>query len=137
VTKSARTSTVTLDCVLSDDRTDLGTDDDHHTFLVIDLRSSQMATVTRERAQREAAPPAKAADNTLDEQHAGIPEREFPVDDNDQSPNSGQAHVADAGMGDRECRIAEAAYFRAERRGFVPGKELDDWLEAEKEEDSR
>lgn len=28
--------------------------------------------------------------------------------------------------------IAVAAYFLAERRGFAPGRELDDWLEAEK-----
>jgi hypothetical protein len=35
----------------------------------------------------------------------------------------------------REARIAEAAYWRAERRGFVPGQELDDWLAAEKEVD--
>jgi hypothetical protein len=32
----------------------------------------------------------------------------------------------------REARIAEAAYWRAERRGFAPGHELDDWLEAER-----
>src|SRR5688500_9691712 len=32
---------------------------------------------------------------------------------------------------DRRRRIAEAAYFRAERRGFTPGYEDDDWLEAE------
>jgi hypothetical protein len=31
--------------------------------------------------------------------------------------------------------IAEAAYFRAERRGFVVGGELDDWLAAEAEID--
>ena len=35
----------------------------------------------------------------------------------------------------REARIAEAAYWRAERRGFTPGGEIDDWLEAEKEID--
>jgi hypothetical protein len=35
----------------------------------------------------------------------------------------------------REARIAEAAYWRAERRGFVGGQELDDWLAAEKEVD--
>ena len=29
--------------------------------------------------------------------------------------------------------IVEAAYFRAERRGFVPGHEFDDWLAAETE----
>ena len=35
----------------------------------------------------------------------------------------------------REARIAEAAYWRAERRGFSAGQELDDWLAAEKEVD--
>ena len=29
--------------------------------------------------------------------------------------------------------IAEAAYYRAERRGFQPGAETDDWLAAEAE----
>ncbi|MFY9973692.1 MAG: DUF2934 domain-containing protein [Chromatiaceae bacterium] len=38
---------------------------------------------------------------------------------------------------DRERRIRIAAYFKAERRGFAPGRELEDWLEAEKEEDAR
>lgn len=35
----------------------------------------------------------------------------------------------------REARIAEAAYWRAERRGFTAGRELDDWLAAEREID--
>lgn len=30
-------------------------------------------------------------------------------------------------------RIAEAAYYHAEQRGFAPGHELDDWLAAEAE----
>lgn len=29
--------------------------------------------------------------------------------------------------------IEERAYFKAERRGFASGHELDDWLEAERE----
>jgi Protein of unknown function (DUF2934) len=29
--------------------------------------------------------------------------------------------------------IAERAYYKAERRGFTPGHELDDWLAAERE----
>ncbi|HEX7112621.1 MAG TPA: DUF2934 domain-containing protein [Mizugakiibacter sp.] len=33
----------------------------------------------------------------------------------------------------RRAMVAQAAYFRAERRGFAPGHELDDWLEAERE----
>lgn len=31
----------------------------------------------------------------------------------------------------REQMIAEAAYFRAEQRGFEPGNEMSDWLQAE------
>lgn len=36
----------------------------------------------------------------------------------------------------RRGMIAEAAYLRAERRGFTPGYELDDWIAAESEVDS-
>jgi hypothetical protein len=31
--------------------------------------------------------------------------------------------------------IAEAAYFRAQLRGFLPGHEIEDWLAAEAEVD--
>lgn len=34
---------------------------------------------------------------------------------------------------ERERLIALAAYFRAEKRGFAPGCELQDWVEAEAE----
>lgn len=39
-------------------------------------------------------------------------------------------------IGDAEAKrrlIADIAYFAAERRGFSPGFELDDWLQAEQE----
>ncbi len=36
----------------------------------------------------------------------------------------------------RRALIAEAAYLRAERRGFVPGHEEEDWLAAEAEVDT-
>ena len=32
--------------------------------------------------------------------------------------------------------IAEAAFFRAEKRGFSPGHEMEDWLAAESEVDA-
>ena len=32
--------------------------------------------------------------------------------------------------------VAEAAYYRAEKRGFAPGLDLEDWLAAEKEIDA-
>ena len=34
---------------------------------------------------------------------------------------------------DRNARIAIAAYYKAQERGFQPGHELDDWLAAEAE----
>lgn len=37
------------------------------------------------------------------------------------------------GNDDRRRKVAEAAYYRAERRGFAPGAEDSDWLEAEQE----
>ena len=38
-------------------------------------------------------------------------------------------------MNEEEIRrlIAEAAYYRAEKRGFIPGSEEQDWCEAERE----
>ena len=36
----------------------------------------------------------------------------------------------------RRALIAETAYLRAERRGFTPGYETDDWLAAEAEVDA-
>lgn len=38
--------------------------------------------------------------------------------------------VADAA---RQKMISDAAYYRAQKRGFAPGRELDDWLAAEAE----
>lgn len=42
-----------------------------------------------------------------------------------------------AGTGRRDCLIAERAYFLALERHFSPGRELDDWLQAEQEVDAR
>ncbi len=37
---------------------------------------------------------------------------------------------------ERRAMIAESAYLRAERRGFGPGYEVEDWLAAEREIDA-
>ncbi|MDO9048613.1 MAG: DUF2934 domain-containing protein [Methylobacter sp.] len=34
---------------------------------------------------------------------------------------------------DRDAKVSELAYYKAESRGFSPGYELEDWLEAEQE----
>jgi hypothetical protein len=38
---------------------------------------------------------------------------------------------------ERQRRIAEAAYHKARERGFEGGRQLDDWLEAERELEKR
>ena len=40
-------------------------------------------------------------------------------------------------LGQRSALIAEAAFFRAELRGFEPGHEVEDWLAAESEVDAK
>lgn len=42
-----------------------------------------------------------------------------------------------AGPEQRAALIAEAAFFRAEKRGFAAGHEVEDWLAAESEVDAR
>ncbi len=41
--------------------------------------------------------------------------------------------IKPVGAEERERMITMAAYYRAERRGFAPGHELEDWCEAEAE----
>ena len=38
---------------------------------------------------------------------------------------------------EKHLRIAQAAYYIAERRGFAPGNELEDWFQAEGEVEAR
>ena len=48
---------------------------------------------------------------------------------------SGEAETAQTDAKQRHHRISEAAYYRSQQRGFEPGREHDDWLEAEREVD--
>lgn len=48
-----------------------------------------------------------------------------------QSYQAGGSVAAGGDACPREQMIAEAAYFHAERRGFAPGNEMSDWLQAE------
>lgn len=51
-------------------------------------------------------------------------------------PEADVAVRAAANPQERWAMIARLAYFRAERRGFAPGGELQDWLAAEAEVDA-
>lgn len=46
-------------------------------------------------------------------------------------------HFEATSTDERERRIREVAYLRAQWRGFMPGFEVDDWLAAEREVDRR
>lgn len=54
-----------------------------------------------------------------------------------QSIESAVSIASFVGPETRAALIAEAAYFRAEKRGFAPGNETEDWLAAESEVDAR
>jgi Protein of unknown function (DUF2934) len=54
-------------------------------------------------------------------------------------PAQQKARPVPPGLIDQDLRrglIAQAAYYRAERRGFEPGHEAEDWLAAESEVDT-
>jgi len=50
----------------------------------------------------------------------------------DPSPFSQRPRLSPDSSAYREL-VAIAAYYRAERRGFAPGGEVEDWLDAERE----
>jgi Protein of unknown function (DUF2934) len=56
-----------------------------------------------------------------------------------QSPGKPNSRATATGSvlesGAREKLVREGAYFRAERRGFSPGGELEDWVAAERDVD--
>ena len=58
--------------------------------------------------------------------------------DNSHIPAKTNSHGMSGGAildSEREKLVREAAYFRAEQRGFAPGGELEDWVASEREVD--
>jgi DUF2934 family protein len=51
--------------------------------------------------------------------------------DRRSEPVQSRAPDPEAQAADHQVQVALAAYFIAEKRGFEPGHELDDWLAAE------
>ena len=64
------------------------------------------------------------------------PAIEHPENIQPSLPVHALAPAAEPGEAQRKTMIAEAAYYRAERRGFAPGMALEDWLAAEQEIDA-
>ncbi len=61
---------------------------------------------------------------------------EQPASNDESLPQIASAAAAAIDAAEREARIAVAAFFLAESRGFEPGHELDDWLQAERQIDA-
>ena len=64
--------------------------------------------------------------------------KQTPTTDN-VAPKTKSTAATDGGSLPQEARwrrTAIAAFYRAQARGFLPGGELDDWLEAEREVDA-
>jgi hypothetical protein len=52
-------------------------------------------------------------------------------------PARSETALPETSAEERHALIAQAAYLRAERRGFAPGHDLEDWLAAEVEVEQR
>jgi hypothetical protein len=64
-----------------------------------------------------------------------IPSSHFPFNGGDMKTKYGLLGNYGGSIDLDEFRemVAVNAYYRAEKRGFKPGQEMDDWLEAEKD----
>lgn len=81
------------------------------------------STPTKSKIGGDAAPSAiMASEPLLDVE---MESDSFPDDEMEGEPFPG--------VEDRIKYLSTAAYYKAEARGFAPGRELDDWLEAEEE----
>ena len=89
------------------------------------------ATKTATKAEAKPAPAApKRPAPAMPRSSAGAKPAVRPA----QAETPKQARRIEAPTGEARYRwIAHAAYLRAEKRGFAPGQEIDDWLAAEAE----
>jgi Protein of unknown function (DUF2934) len=76
--------------------------------------------------------PAPSPTETSSERTSGSATRKVTAE---RAPSAGRSPLK-VSADTRRAMIAEAAYLRAERRGFVAGHEEEDWLAAEKEVDA-
>ena len=97
--------------------------------------SAARAQNKAEQAEAAATRPLGGTDETRGDPLAGRDNLQGSNADSSQGPTGGPAAAASEAGDERRRRIAEGAYYRAERRGFSPGGEEGDWLDAEKDID--
>lgn len=85
-------------------------------------------------ANRRTTPSARSSESPQPAPK-GAPSRRTPPTVS-SSPASGASARGTVSEATRRAMIEQAAYLRAERRGFAPGGEVEDWMAAEAEVDA-
>lgn len=93
---------------------------------------SPAKTTARKTSKPEARTTAELTKETASTKPRSAPRRKPPVAEAAAGTHAPVALTVPSGE-ERYRWIAHAAYLRAERRGFAPGQEVDDWLAAEAE----
>lgn len=97
--------------------------------------SAARAESKAEQVEAAATRPLGSADATTGDPLAGRDNLQGSNSDAAKGPTGGPAAAAGDQGDERRRRIAEGAYYKAERRGFSPGGEDGDWFDAEREID--
>lgn len=84
-----------------------------------------------ETKERRRTPRKTNAATPKPDSQAGAPRN--PIGEQRAAPMSTSNARADVTAEEIRQLIAEAAYYRAKQRGFTPGHELEDWVQAESE----
>lgn len=96
----------------------------------VDTPAAESAETKKPR--RTAAKAATAGETPAAPKRVRKPKAEAPVAESTVAENAGGTRTHE----ERHRHIQEAAYYIAEKRGFTPGSEHDDWLQAEQEVDT-
>ncbi|WP_394754408.1 DUF2934 domain-containing protein [Crenothrix sp.] len=105
------------------------------------MKKTEATTPKTKKSQLEAANFSDSKAQTLE---PDMPARSsngvetMPESDNinpDMERNTDSSNSSDSAicLPDRDAKISELAYYKAENRGFDPGHELEDWFAAEQE----
>ena len=93
----------------------------------------EMAKTTNNKSRAKAGP-ARASVPAAKKKTAAV---KVEVKDKDKDKEPAAGRKPPVSEQERRRMIAEAAYYRAEKRGFSGGSSLDDWIAAEIEVDAR
>jgi Protein of unknown function (DUF2934) len=101
----------------------------------LSMRSKRRTTTGVFMATRRTTGSVRTAEAAAPAEKAAAARRNAPVKAA-KAPESSASEGITVSQEMRRAMIEQAAYLRAERRGFTPGSEVEDWLAAETEVDA-